>query len=164
MTTDNNAGVDGDGEVDGEPSVDDLMRIVDEKYEGDPSRLILASKSIKFDRIADIYNALKELGQREDMKIVDFVDTFVEPKKSGYGDIRVKVRMSNDQVAEFRLQLASVERVTDTERALYEVRRDLKRRAEDERRDLTPREEALDAELATRVAEEYRQATEEGRR
>lgn len=146
-----------------EPDDDELMRIVDEKYEGDPTRLTnLASSSITFDSLDKVYKALTMLGEQHE--VVDYEDTFAEPKKSGYGDIRVKIRMSNGRIGEIRLLLASMERVAETERALYEVRRDLRRKANAEGRDLTPREEALNAELVSGVAEEYRQAVEEGSR
>ncbi|WP_344750493.1 toxin glutamine deamidase domain-containing protein [Micromonospora olivasterospora] len=114
------------------------------EYEGDVSRLLdLAGAKVEFSTLDDLYGALERLARHQGVSIVRYRDRFQNPQDSGYRDVQLVLRMSNGHLAEFRLHLASLDRVAVWEHALYEVRRDLDALALQERRPLTPRERAM---------------------
>jgi len=136
-----------------------------EGYDGDASKLVdLAGAKVEFDSIDKVYQALDDVRQLPGVKIVRFKDRLVDPQKGGYGDLLLNLRMGNGHIAELRLQLAPMERVSDYEHPLYEVRRDLQARADEQGRPLTLREQAFVAELSRRSNALYQRALEEGTR
>ena len=133
---------------------------------GDASQLVdLAGAKVEFGSISKVYQALEQARQLPGVKIVRFKDRLVEPQKSGYGDLLLNLRMSNEHVGELRLQLTPAERIsTDYEHALYESVRDLDAYANDHGRELTPRENAFTKEILRRTNSLYQEAFTEGSR
>jgi Region found in RelA / SpoT proteins len=130
---------------------------------GDASKLVdLAGARVEFDSVDKVYRALDAARRLPGVKIVRFKDRLTGPQESGYGDLLLNLRMRNGHVAELRLQLASAERVSSYEHALYETTRDLRARAMDQGRDLTLREKAFTQEALRRTNSLYQQAFTEG--
>ncbi|MET7803626.1 toxin glutamine deamidase domain-containing protein [Micromonospora chersina] len=128
------------------PGPKDRQRAEDKvaKYGGDVSSLTdLAAASVSFDNLADLYAALDVLRSELGDDIAYFEDRFVVPQKSGYRDILMMLRMPDEHIAEFRLQLKALDQIADWEHALYEVGRDLKAIADQEGRSMSTMERAL---------------------
>jgi hypothetical protein len=114
------------------------------KYRGDVSRLLdLAAAKVEFPCLEHLYGALARMRDHPTIHIVRFEDRFQVPQESGYRDVQLILRMSNGHLAEFRLHLASLDKVAFWEHALYEVRRDLDSLARRDARPLTAVERAI---------------------
>ncbi|MGN9764490.1 toxin glutamine deamidase domain-containing protein [Micromonospora sp. SD12] len=141
----------------------DHQRVLDKirEYGNDVSSLKdLAGARIQFDSLSDLYQALSRIGQDPDVEVVAKKDRFLGPQLSGYRDVLLSLRMSNDHIAELRLQLLALDEVAEWEHALYEVRRDLDAMAESQGRPLTTRELAIRDGLALKEQEAFRLALE----
>ncbi|MGK5442954.1 toxin glutamine deamidase domain-containing protein [Micromonospora sp. URMC 105] len=128
------------------PGPKDRQRAEDKiiKYRSDVSLLTdLAAAKVVFNRLEDLYQALRELQAEPGVSIVEFDDRFISPQSSGYRDVQMMLRTANGHVAEFRLHLAALDEVAAWEHALYKVRRDLKAVADQAGRRMTPMEFAL---------------------
>ncbi|MEV0805201.1 toxin glutamine deamidase domain-containing protein [Micromonospora sp. NPDC050200] len=128
------------------PGPKDRQRAEDKvsKYRFDVSLLTdLAAAKVVFTRLDDLYQALGELRSDPGVRIVEFEDRFISPQVSGYRDVQMMLRTANGHVAEFRLHLAALDEVATWEHALYEVRRDLKAVADQDRRSMSSMEHAL---------------------
>ncbi|MEU5938241.1 toxin glutamine deamidase domain-containing protein [Micromonospora sp. NPDC047548] len=128
------------------PGPKDRQRAEDKvsKYRFDVSLLTdLAAAKVVFTRLDDVYQALGELQLEPGVRIVEFEDRFISPQASGYRDVQMMLRTANGHVAEFRLHLAALDEVATWEHALYEVRRDLKAVADQDRRSMSSMEHAL---------------------
>lgn len=100
-----------------------------------------------------VYQALARLQKHPHVQVVRYDDRFLRPQSSGYRDIQLILRMSNNHLAEFRLHLASLDEVASWEHSLYEVRRDIEALARRDGRALTPRERAIVAGILERERE-----------
>lgn len=124
------------------------------KYQGDASRLLdLAGAKVEFRTLDGVYQALARLQKHPHVQVVRYDDRFLRPQSSGYRDIQLILRMSNNHLAEFRLHLASLDEVASWEHSLYEVRRDIEALARRDGRALTPRERAIVAGILERERE-----------
>ncbi|ATL71416.1 WXG100-like domain-containing protein [Nocardia terpenica] len=143
------------------------------EYGGDVSRLTdLVGAKIVFDRVADVYHALELVANNPHfevvgfsnphIEVVGFKDRFVAPRRSGYRDLLLNIRMSNGHIAELRLHLSHVDDVAYYEHALYEVQRDFVALAKQEHRELEPNERALSAEIQRRLNGLFWEATKKG--
>ncbi|MDO3701068.1 toxin glutamine deamidase domain-containing protein [Micromonospora sp. C28SCA-DRY-2] len=136
----------------------DHRRVLDKlvEYENDASRLKdLAAAKVQFQRLDDLYDALRELGRDPDVVVIGIEDRFLDPVRSGYRDVLLRLRMSNGHVAELRLHLDRLDRVAEWEHALYKIRRDLEALAEIHDRPLTARERAIRDGLLRREQEAF---------
>lgn len=124
------------------------------KYKGEASRLTdLAAAKVEFDSLGDLYRALGRLREHPAVRIVEFNDRFRNPQGSGYRDVQLLLRLSNDHVAEFRLHLAALDEVAVWEHSLFEVKRDIEALALEEGRVLTTRESAIAGGIIRRQQE-----------
>lgn len=124
----------------------DHQRVLDKlvEYDNDASLVKdLAAAKIQFDRLDDLYEALRLIGADSELEVLDKKDRFVHPQRSGYRDVLLRLRMTNGHVGELRLQLAPLDAIAEWEHALYEIRRDLEALAELKERPLTVKELAI---------------------
>jgi hypothetical protein len=97
------------------------MEKINQDYGGDPSFLVdISGAQITFTKIDDLYKAVKKLfGQ---VNVVKFKDTIIGARaKSGYGDVKLSLKMSNGHIVELKLLLKEVEEISSREHALYEI-------------------------------------------
>ncbi|MDX2305509.1 MAG: DUF4157 domain-containing protein, partial [Microscillaceae bacterium] len=118
---------------------------INKDYGGDASQLIdIAGAQIVFTKIDELYKALKKISQKA--TIVKFKDKIVSPYDSGYGDIKISLRMSNGHVVELKLLMKNIEEISSREHALYDkIRSGIK---------LTP----VEQQQADSFAGEYKEA------
>ncbi|WP_255292674.1 toxin glutamine deamidase domain-containing protein [Micromonospora sp. WMMA1996] len=115
-----------------------------EGYGGDASQLKdLAGGYVSFDTLDELYGGLARLRNDGRLDLVKFEDRFQSPQNGGYRDVQVFLRASNGHIAEFRLQLAPLDKVATWEHSLFEVRRDLNAVARQEGRSVTVTESAI---------------------
>ena len=132
-------------------------------YDGDASRLTdLAGSKIIYETLDDLYNGLAKVEKELGGKIVYFEDRFLSPMESGYRDVQMNVRMANGHVAEFRLHLASIEAVSATEHAAYQVRRAVAPIAKEEGRAVSAAEKELEQALLDESQRLYEEALAKG--
>ncbi|MEU9515068.1 toxin glutamine deamidase domain-containing protein [Micromonospora sp. NPDC048169] len=113
-------------------------------YGGDASQLKdLAGGYVSFDNLDELYGGLARLRNDWRLHLVKFEDRFQSPQNSGYRDVQMFLRASNGHIAEFRLQLAPLDKVATWEHSLFEVRRDLEAVAREEGRSVTVTESAI---------------------
>ncbi|MGC1213149.1 MAG: toxin glutamine deamidase domain-containing protein [Micromonospora sp.] len=151
----------GKAEFEPRPRPKDRQRAEDKiaDYDGDASRLKdLAAGRVSYQRVADVYVALRTLRDDPDIEIVQFKDRFVHPQASGYRDIQMMVRTSSGHIAEFRLQLAALDGVAHWEHALFEVTRDLEAVAAQQGRSLSVPEAAVRNGVLQRQREHFWEA------
>ncbi|HEX5995461.1 MAG TPA: hypothetical protein VFY84_10005, partial [Jiangellales bacterium] len=137
---------DGDAVFEGRSKPKDRQRAEDKvvKYRGVVCRLKdLAAGRVSYQRLSDLYAALETLRQASGIEIVEYEDRFRAPQPSGYRDIQLMLRTSAGHLAEFRLELATLNEVAVWEHALYEVKRDLEAVAAQQARSLSPMELAI---------------------
>ncbi|SCG41102.1 toxin glutamine deamidase domain-containing protein [Micromonospora inositola] len=128
------------------PGPKDRQRAEDKvaKYEGDASRLNdLAAGRVSYQCLAHLYAALEVLRGDREVRIAQFEDRFLSPQRSGYRDVQMMLRTSSGHVAEFRLQLAALDKVAEWEHALFEVGRDLEAVAAEQGRSVSEKETAI---------------------
>lgn len=99
---------------------------IEKDYKNDATQLIdISGAQITFNSLDDLYAAVKKISGSG--KVVKYKDNIVKPYKSGYGDIKLSLKMSNGHVVELKLLPASVKGISDVEHALYEkVRKGVK--------------------------------------
>ncbi|MFI7212110.1 toxin glutamine deamidase domain-containing protein [Micromonospora maritima] len=115
-----------------------------EGYGGDASQLKdLAGGYVSFDTLDELYGGLARLRNDGQLDLVKFEDRFQSPQNGGYRDVQLFLRTSNGHIAEFRLQLAPLDKVATWEHSLFEVRRDLNAVARQEGRSVTVTESAV---------------------
>ncbi|UOZ07564.1 hypothetical protein [Amycolatopsis sp. WQ 127309] len=102
-----------------------VMEKIDEKYDGNPAPLVdIAAGTIVVKSVDDAYAALARVARDKDLDIVSFDDRFAKPQSSGYRDLQMNVRMPDGHVAEMRIQVDALQRVSDdVDHALYEIHR-----------------------------------------
>ncbi|MFD6634886.1 toxin glutamine deamidase domain-containing protein [Micromonospora chalcea] len=128
-------------------------------YGGDASQLKdLAGGYISFGNLDELYGGLARLRNDGRLDLVKFEDRFQSPQKSGYRDVQMFLRASNGHIAEFRLQLAPLDRVATWEHSLFEVRRDLEAVAREEGRSVTVTESAIRRAVLRRQRELFWEA------
>ncbi|WP_228531278.1 toxin glutamine deamidase domain-containing protein [Micromonospora sp. ANENR4] len=128
-------------------------------YGGDASQLKdLAGGYVSFGNLDELYGGLARLRNDGRLDLVKFEDRFQSPQKSGYRDVQMFLRASNGHIAEFRLQLAPLDRVANWEHSLFEVRRDLEAVAREEGRSVTVTESAIRRAVLRRQRELFWEA------
>ncbi len=128
-------------------------------YGGDASQLKdLAGGYVSFGNLDELYGGLARLRNDGRLDLVKFEDRFQSPQKSGYRDVQMFLRASNGHIAEFRLQLAPLDRVATWEHSLFEVRRDLEAVAREEGRSVTVTESAIRRAVLRRQRELFWEA------
>ncbi|WP_222949335.1 toxin glutamine deamidase domain-containing protein [Micromonospora chalcea] len=128
-------------------------------YGGDASQLKdLAGGYVSFGSLDELYGGLARLRNDGRLDLVKFEDRFQSPQKSGYRDVQMFLRASNGHIAEFRLQLAPLDRVATWEHSLFEVRRDLEAVAREEGRSVTVTESAIRRAVLRRQRELFWEA------
>ncbi|MFI7301945.1 toxin glutamine deamidase domain-containing protein [Micromonospora aurantiaca] len=128
-------------------------------YGGDASQLKdLAGGYVSFGNLDELYGGLTRLRNDGRLDLVKFEDRFQSPQKGGYRDVQMFLRASNGHIAEFRLQLAPLDRVATWEHSLFEVRRDLEAVAREEGRSVTVTESAIRRAVLRRQRELFWEA------
>ncbi|MET8910868.1 toxin glutamine deamidase domain-containing protein [Micromonospora sp. NPDC004551] len=126
------------------------------KHGGNASRLRdLAAGRVSYRTLDDLYLGLAHLKSNLQMQVVRFEDRFREPQDSGYRDIQFLVRTSAGHIAEFRLQLAALDQVTEWEHSLFEVWRDLGAVPREQGRILAAAESAIRRGIVQRQREHF---------
>ncbi len=102
-----------------------VLEKIGDKYSGNPAPVVdIAAGTIVVDSVDDAYAALARVARDKDLEIVSFDDRFAAPQRSGYQDLQMNVRMPDGHVAELRIQVDAVQRVSDdVDHALYEIHR-----------------------------------------
>ncbi|WP_410631139.1 hypothetical protein [Amycolatopsis sp. cmx-4-83] len=123
------------GTFKGRPGPKKFQRFYDKvrEYDGDGAKVVdLAAGTVFVDRIEDAYAALPRILAHDGFQVVRFKDRIAKPQESGYRDLLLNVRMPDGHVAELKVQLNDVERISAWEHPMYEIRRDLETRADAE--------------------------------
>ncbi|MFC0028792.1 toxin glutamine deamidase domain-containing protein [Micromonospora chaiyaphumensis] len=126
------------------------------KHGGNASRLRdLAAGRVSYRTLEDLYLGLAHIRANSQLQVARYEDRFREPQDSGYRDIQFLVRTSTGHVAEFRLQLAALDRVTEWEHSLFEVWRDLEAVPREQGRILAETESAIRKGIVQRQREHF---------
>jgi len=132
---------------------------------------IVGSK-IQYSTVTDAYKGLAAVVQATEkpdskISIVDFDDRFLDPEKSGYRDLQMKVRMDLEDgdyhIAELRIHIHSIDEVARYEHPLYEVRRDFDAHANDHGRKQNTYEDALSKSILNEERVRFEKAFKTGR-
>jgi hypothetical protein len=141
-----------------------LDKVLEYEKEGaNASRLVdIAGSKIVFNSLDDLYAALDrirhEIESLPRIDIAQIKDRFIKPQDSGYRDILMNLRMTNNHIVEFRLHLQQFDEVAAIEHDLYDVIRTMETLAEQTSKLLTTEEKAIDAAIKRQTQQMYNDA------
>lgn len=150
------------------------------KDKKDASSLVdIAGSRILYSSLEDLFNALGQIpklinnfnsdpklnlhqGKTSTVEIVQIKNRFDPRQPSGYADILMNLKMSNDHIVEFRLELEQFVAVANIDHYLYDVVRSIQFNAtQDNNRVLTPEESELTTAIGKEARKMYNKALDE---
>jgi|GEM_PF-3223801 len=111
---------------------------------------------IVYDTLKELYEGLDNISQ--DANFVFFKDRFLKPKESGYSDILMNVKLSNEHIGEIRLEVRPINKTAKIEHLVYEEKRSIEAVAIQENRPLSSNEFAVIENLKEQSQLLYREA------
>ena len=133
------------------------QKVLEYEAEGlDASYLVdIAGSKIIYETLDEFYDALDYIQTNYGGVFIRIKDRIINPASSGYRDILMNVRMSNEHIAELRLHLKEIEVVAAVEHALYKEKREILNLAISEGRELTAQELARVTEIEELTQDMY---------